>query len=97
MFRKNLLNAMLFGLLTVGTVSAEVVVRIGPPHAVVERRGVAPGPGYVWINGYHNWDGTRHVWVPGRWDRPPHPGGRWVAHRWVRRGNGWVLAEGHWR
>lgn len=97
MFRKSVLSAMLFGILATGILPAEVVVRIGPPHAVVERRGRAPGPGYVWISGYHNWDGNRHIWVPGRWDRPPHARGRWEQHRWVRRNGGWVLVEGHWR
>jgi hypothetical protein len=56
-----------------------------------------PGPGYEWIAGYHRWDGARYVWVPGRWDRPPHPHAHWVAHRWVHRNGGWVLVEGHWR
>ena len=35
--------------------------------------------------------------VPGRWERPPRPGARWVAHRWVHRHGEWVLIEGHWR
>jgi hypothetical protein len=76
---------------------AQVIVRIAPPALVVEHRPPPPDRGYVWIDGYHNWDGTRYVWVPGRWDRPPHPGQRWVAHRWVHRGDHWEMREGHWR
>jgi len=39
--------------------------------------------------------GTRaYVWVPGRWDRPPHPGAHWVAHRWVRVHDHWEMREG---
>jgi hypothetical protein len=76
---------------------AQVIVHVGPPAPIVERRGPAPGPGYAWVDGYHRWDGGRYVWVPGRWDRPPHPGAHWVAHRWVHRHGGWVLVEGHWR
>ena len=76
---------------------AQVVVRIGPPAPIVERRPPPPERGFVWIDGYHRWDGAHYVWVPGRWDRPPHPGGHWVAHRWVHRHDGWVLEEGHWR
>jgi hypothetical protein len=76
---------------------AQVIVRIAPPAPIVERRPPPPDRGYVWIDGYHNWDGNRYVWVPGRWDRPPHPGGHWVAHRWVHRGDHWELVEGHWR
>ncbi|MEI9969458.1 MAG: hypothetical protein WDM87_12850 [Terracidiphilus sp.] len=29
--------------------------------------------------------------------RPPHHGAVWVSHHWERRGDGWVLVEGHWR
>lgn len=84
--------------LTTGlAMAADVVVTIRPPHVLVERRGRAPGPGYVWIDGYQRWDGRAYAWVPGRWDRPPRPHAHWVAHRWVRRGRGWVMVEGHWR
>jgi hypothetical protein len=76
---------------------AQVVVRVGPPAAIVETRGRAPGPEYVWVDGYHRWDGARYVWVHGRWDRPPHHGQHWVAHHWVHRNGGYVLVEGHWR
>ncbi len=95
---KNTVAALLLSAgLALSAVGAEVVVRVGPPRAIVETRGPAPGPGYVWIPGYHNWDGSRHVWVAGRWERPPRPGARWEAHRWVRRNGGYVLMEGHWR
>jgi hypothetical protein len=76
---------------------AQVVIRIGPPPPVVERRGPPPDRGYVWIAGYHRWEADHYVWTPGRWDRPPHPGAVWVAHKWVHRHGEWVLIEGHWR
>jgi hypothetical protein len=76
---------------------AQVVVRIGPPPPVVERRPPPPDRSYVWISGYQRWDGARYVWTPGRWDRPPHPGAHWVAHRWVHHGDHWEMQEGHWR
>jgi hypothetical protein len=97
MLRKGLIGLIFAGVLTLSAAAAEVIVRIAPPAAIVETRGVAPGPGYFWIGGYHRWDGNAYVWVPGHWDRPPRPGVRWVAHRWVRRGGGWVFVEGHWR
>jgi len=95
---KKLLIGSAFGLLlSAGTMCAEVVVRIGPPAPVVETRIVRPGPNYVWLKGYHRWDGNAYVWVPGRWEVPPRPGARWVEHRWVRRHGGWVFVEGRWR
>jgi hypothetical protein len=76
---------------------AQVVVRIGPPAPIHEHYGPPPHPGYVWIAGYHRWDGNRYVWAPGHYDRPPRRGAVWVPHRWVHRHDGWVLNEGHWR
>ena len=51
-----------------------------PPAAYVAGPvGVAPGPGYVWVDGYWNWVGGRWVWVPGAWVLPPHGHRVWVA------------------
>jgi hypothetical protein len=74
-----------------------IFVRVGPPAPIVETRIVAPGPGYIWIPGYHTWNGAAYVWVPGRWDRPPRPRAYWVPGRWVRERRGWYYIEGHWR
>ena len=74
-----------------------VVVRVAPPAPIVEAHDHPPHPGWVWIDGYHRWNGHRYVWVHGHWVRPPHPGAVWVAHRWEHRGDGWVLVEGHWQ
>ena len=76
---------------------SRVYVRVGPPAPIVETRIVAPGPGYVWIPGYHTWDGRAYVWRPGRWDRRPRANAVWVPARWVRDRRGWYLIEGHWR
>ncbi|MGA3081859.1 MAG: hypothetical protein ABSD44_10810 [Terracidiphilus sp.] len=90
--------ALLFALTLCPAASfAQIVVRIAPPPIVVEERGRPPEAGFVWIDGYHRWEGGAYVWTPGRWERPPHPGARWVAHRWVHRGDHWELREGHWR
>jgi WXXGXW repeat (2 copies) len=77
--------------------NAQIVVKIGPPVAVVEHPGPPPAAGFVWIAGYHRWDGARYVWVPGRYEQPPRPHAVWVPHHWVQRHGGWVLVEGHWR
>jgi hypothetical protein len=74
-----------------------IVVRVRPPHAVVERRIPAPGPGYVWIPGYQRWTGNTYAWVPGRWEMPPRPHARWAPYRWQKHGHTWVLRDGHWR
>ena len=70
-------------------------VAVAPPPPRVEVIGVAPQPGYLWLGGYWNWEGGRHVWVAGHWEAP-RPGYRWVPHEWVHAGGGWRLREGHW-
>ena len=97
MLRKGLLAVVFGGILALAPLSAQVVVRVGPPAPLVERRAPAPGPGYVWTPGYHRWDGRAYVWMPGAWVRPPHPHAHWVRAHWVHRHGGWVLVEGHWR
>src|SRR5258708_7327429 len=62
---------------------AQTVVRVVPPAPVrVGVVGRPPHPGYVWTEGYQRWNGTRYVWVSGRWLRPPLPGAVWVAPVW---------------
>jgi hypothetical protein len=97
MFRKSILSAAFGLLVAVGAANAQVVVQIGPPRPLVERRVPAPGPGYVWTPGYQRWDGRAYAWAPGAWVRPPRPHAHWVAHRWVHRRGHWEMQEGHWR
>jgi hypothetical protein len=97
MLRKGLLGLVFASALTFSAAAAEVVVRVAPPAAIVESRGVAPGPGYVWQGGYHRWDGNAYAWNAGRWAAPPRPGARWVDHRWEHRHGGYVFHEGRWR
>jgi hypothetical protein len=95
---KKFLPTLLLAVTLLPAVSfAQVVVTVRPPAPIVETRPTRPGPEFVWVDGYHRWDGHAYVWVPGRWDRPPRPHAVWVAHHWVRHGNGWVMVEGHWR
>lgn len=65
-----------------------------PPAGVV---GYAPGPGYVWIDGFYDLRGTRWVLVPGYWARPPHPRAVWVRSYWEPYGRGYRFHRGHWR
>jgi hypothetical protein len=71
------------------------VVMVAPPAPQVEAKPAPPQPDSVWIGGYWNWVGGRHIWVSGHWTTP-HPGHHWVAYEWVRQGDGWRLRPGHW-
>ena len=97
MKRKLLLAFASVVMLAGTTLSAQVVIRVGPPRPIHEVRVVRPGPGYIWTPGYHRWDGARYVWTPGAWALPPRPHAVWVPHTYVRRGDGWVFREGYWR
>ena len=72
----------------------EVVVETAPPPPIVEVRPPAP-PNATWIPGYWHWNGTRHVWVGGRWSAAK-PGMRWQPDHWVREGNRWKMERGRW-
>ena len=69
----------------------DVVIRVAPPPMRTE---VIPAPrrGYVWVPGYWNWRGHRHVWVSGVWVRERR-GYVYQAHRWEQRGDGWYHAR----
>jgi hypothetical protein len=97
MLKKLAMSGLLAFVLSPAMSFAQVHITVAPPAPVVEVRGNAPGPEYVWVDGYHRWEGDHYVWTAGRWDRPPHPHAHWVAHRWVHRHGEWVLIEGHWR
>ena len=86
-------------LLTAGLASAQqVIIRVAPPRPVrVGVVGVAPGPGFVWVEGYHEWRGGAYVWIPGRWMRPPRPHARWIPPRYRHVRGGWVFVRGRWR
>ena len=70
----------------------------GPPppprYGIVGR---APGPGFVWTDGYWDRRGSSWSWVGGRWQRPPHGRARWEPGRWQQHGNSWRFERGRWR
>jgi WXXGXW repeat (2 copies) len=73
-------------------------VAVGPPaYYRPEVVGVAPGPGYVFIRGYWDWQGSAYAWVPGRWEQRPYPHAQWIAPRWRHTREGWYREGGHWR
>ena len=76
----------------------DLYVATAPPPPPREVIVASPGPGYVWIQGYHTWDGRQYVWRPGRWERRPSSQQHWVDGHWAhdhKKGYYWV--EGHWR
>ena len=78
--------------------AATVYVKVAPPAPIVEVRAVAPSHAHVWIGGYHRWNGTAYVWVPGRYALPPHPGQVWVPGHWSHhKVHGYHWIDGHWR
>jgi hypothetical protein len=77
--------------------AAAYVVPAPPAPYVVGAVGYAPGPGYVWVDGFWTLNGGRWAWVNGRWAVPPRPHAVWVADRWERYGGGWRYHRGHWR
>jgi WXXGXW repeat (2 copies) len=77
----------------------EVIVESEPPPPPPPEQEVvpaSPGPEFLWIGGYHRWDGHRYVWVRGRYDRRPHANARWNTAHWEARGRGHVWVEGRW-
>ncbi|HOB68016.1 hypothetical protein [Ottowia sp.] len=73
-----------------------VYAPVAPPAPYYEVQPALPYPGAIWINGYWNWSGGRHVWTPGRYERP-RPGYHYQNPRWSQgpRG-GWQLHGGGW-
>jgi hypothetical protein len=76
--------------------SAEVVVITTAPPA--PRHEVLPPPrrGYEWAPGFWNWNGHRHVWVAGHWERA-HPGQFYAPSAWRQDRDGWHFDRGGWR
>jgi hypothetical protein len=93
-----LLGATVLGACGGGYYSNGYYVRTAPPAPrYYGAIGVAPGPGYVWTNGYWDYRGGRWDWRDGRWMRPPRGRTMWVAPEWRHDGRGYRLRRGHWR
>jgi hypothetical protein len=74
-----------------------IYVQVGPPAPLVEHPGPRPHEGWVWVAGYHRWDGHGYVWIPGHWVSPPREHAVWVPGHWRHEAGGWYWVEGHWR
>jgi hypothetical protein len=70
---------------------------IAPPPLRRERRPSPPrARGYIWTDGYWQWQRGQYVWIPGRWIAR-RPGRRWVPGYWRHQGPAWVYVDGYWR
>jgi hypothetical protein len=79
-------TAFLGSLLFLGSQGAKAQVSIGieigaPPPRVLAVRPVAPGPDFMWVDGYWYPVGGHYHWHAGYWTRPPYAGAHWVASR----------------
>lgn len=89
---------LLLGLALPGCASHAYVVRSAPPPPRYGPVGVAPGPRYIWADGYWDWRGNRWRWVPGRWVVPPRHRTVWVPGHWTPDGrHGYRWRAGYWR
>jgi WXXGXW repeat (2 copies) len=88
------LLALSLGSVVSSVAAQQIIVRIAPPQPRSEP--VPPArPGRVWIPGYWDWRGNRHVWVRGRWVSARR-GMVWEQDRWVNRNGRWQLQRGRW-
>jgi len=69
----------------------------GPPPPRYGPVGYAPRAGYVWCDGYWDYQPRGWVWAPGAWRRPPHPRARWVPGYWQPYRGGYRFRAGFWR
>ena len=78
---------------------AYVAYQVTPPPApmAVGAVGYAPGPGFVWADGFWDLRGGRWAWVGGEWRRPPRGRAVWVRPNWEPRGRSWRFHRGYWR
>jgi hypothetical protein len=98
MIKKSFL--MCFLLATLGLTTACAQYRYDVPPPPPPRAGIvgyAPGPGYVWCDGYWDLRGGRWFWVNGFWNRPPHQRAVWVPSYWERHGRDYRFHRGRWR
>ncbi len=83
------------GLPAVADAAVGVYLNVAPPPPRAE---IVPAPrrGYVWVPGYWDVRGHRHVWRAGYWE-VARRGYNYAPPVWVQRGERWQLDRGGWR
>lgn len=91
---KKVLALALFAGGTIFAADFNLGIRIGPPPPprVVRIQPRAPGPGFIWVQGYWYPVGRRYRWHDGYWTRPPYEGANWIGPRY----EGGQFFEGRW-
>lgn len=99
MNKKLLLLCILLATIGVMTACAShrYEARVPPPPARFGAMGYAPGPGYVWCDGFWDWRGGRWFWMNGTWQRPPRARARWAPGYWEPHGRDYRFQRGRWR
>jgi hypothetical protein len=89
----------LLGILSTVGFAAKITVwaPVPPPPMMEEKRPPAAGPGMVWLGGFWGYEGGRHVWHAGHWEKPPKPKAHYVDPKWDRKGSQYGFREGHWK
>ncbi len=72
-----------------------IVISNAPPPLRYESLPAAR-PGYVWAPGYWRWNGHRHLWRSGHWERL-HRGAQYYAPAWREERGSWRFEPGGWR
>lgn len=71
---------------------------IAPPDKPQEVVPPSPGPGYIWVSGFWQWDGAQYTWLAGHWELPPSANMMWVEPQWIAVGpRMWGMRPGAWR
>lgn len=104
----NVRNAgILMGLLALGALFAplssfaqptevRIFVETAPP-AVKESAPPMPSKvGYVWSDGYWNWNGSTYEWAEGSWVEVVEASKKWIGPTWTQEGTKWYFTAGHW-
>ncbi|HTS60570.1 MAG TPA: YXWGXW repeat-containing protein [Candidatus Acidoferrales bacterium] len=92
-----LMSTLAVGTILTGCAGRAYVAYGAPPPPRYGFVGTAPGPGYVWADGYWDRRGGQWAWVQGTWQRPPHPHAVWVAPAWRQEHGAWRFHKGYWR
>lgn len=79
----------------IAQVNFNIILGDAPPPVRYE---IVPAPrdGYLWAPGFWNWDGSRHVWREGHWERM-RPDYVYIQPQWHQENDGWRFERGGWK